>query len=178
MIENQRRSPFSLFRHSSPWKCHVTLGLLWDTRRRITDQLLAKADVSRAMHESVQLCQDPQTELALLRESLGVRRTNHVLRVHGHTILHEGQAATNFDEVGQRSLERLFPEFIQDSSAQAAVSADQSGIGDKKCVTLPASTSRSSRRSQPTDSQHDSRRSHSWTPAIATSFSATGLRRP
>ena len=40
----------------------------------------------RAMHERVQLCQDPQTESALLRESLGVSRINHILRVHGHTI--------------------------------------------------------------------------------------------
>ena len=37
------------------------------------------------MHERVQLCQDPQTEFAFLRESLGVGRINHILRVHGHT---------------------------------------------------------------------------------------------
>ena len=40
-------------------------------RQFLADQLLAKADVIRAMHERVQLCQDPQTEFAL-RESLGV----------------------------------------------------------------------------------------------------------
>ena len=34
-------------------------------RQFIADQLLAKADVIRAMHERVQLCQDPQTEFAL-----------------------------------------------------------------------------------------------------------------
>ena len=56
-------------------------------RQFIADQLLAKADVIRAVHERVQLCQDPQTEFALLRESLGVSRINHILRVHGHTIL-------------------------------------------------------------------------------------------
>ena len=42
-----------------------------------------------------ELCHDPQTELAFLRESLGVR-------VLGHTILHLEEAAKNFDEVGQR----------------------------------------------------------------------------
>ena len=56
------------------------------------DQLLAEADVIRAMHERVQLCQDPQIEFALLRESLGVSRINHILRV-GHTILQEKEAA-------------------------------------------------------------------------------------
>ena len=51
--------------------------------RFIADQLLAKADVIRAMHGRVQLCQDLQTEFALLRESLGVSRINHILRVYG-----------------------------------------------------------------------------------------------
>ena len=38
------------------------------------DQLLAKADVIWVKHERVQLCQDPQTEFARLRESPGVTR--------------------------------------------------------------------------------------------------------
>ena len=52
------------------------------------------------MLERVQLCQDPQTEFALVRESLGVSRVNHIFRVHGHTILEEETAARTFDEVG------------------------------------------------------------------------------
>ena len=40
-----------------------------------------KADVNRAVHERVQLCQDPQTEFTLLCESPGVSRINHILRV-------------------------------------------------------------------------------------------------
>ena len=44
--------------------------------------------VIRAMRERVQLCQDPQAEFALLRESLGVSRINHSLGVQDHTILH------------------------------------------------------------------------------------------
>ena len=47
------------------------------------------------MHERVPLCQDPQTEFAILRESMGVSRINHILRVHGHTILQEQRAAEN-----------------------------------------------------------------------------------
>ena len=46
-----------------------------------------------------ELCTDPQTECALLRERLGVSRIIHILRVHGHTILQEQRAAELYDEV-------------------------------------------------------------------------------
>ena len=46
---------------------------LVSSQQFITDQPLSEADVIRAMHELVQLCQDTQTEFALL---------NHILRVH------------------------------------------------------------------------------------------------
>ena len=95
------------------------------------------------MHERVQLCQDPRTEFALLRESLGVSRINHILRVHGHTILQEQRAADIYDEVGQRSLERLFPRFAEDSNTQAST---------------PGGT-HSSQAAHPGD---DTRCSHSW----------------
>ena len=68
------------------------------------------------MHERVQLCQDPQ-KFALLRGSVGVTRINHNFRVHVHTFLNEDAAAKTIEEVGQKSLERLFPE---DSTEQAA----------------------------------------------------------
>ena len=42
----------------------------------VADQLLTEADVIRTMHEPLQLFQDPHTEFALLRESLGVRGIN------------------------------------------------------------------------------------------------------
>ena len=77
-------------------------------RRCVTDQLLAKAHVIQALRERVQLCQDLQTEFALLRESPGVSRTNHILGVHGHALHHEKEPANIFDD-GQRSLERLLP---------------------------------------------------------------------
>ena len=59
----------------------ITLGVAIGSQQFITDQLLSKADVIRAMRERVQLCQYPLTEFALLRESLGVSRINHILRV-------------------------------------------------------------------------------------------------
>ena len=74
-----------------------TLGVAVGPRQVITDRLLAKADVIRAMQGRVQLRQDPQTEFALLHESLGVSRV-HILRVHGHTILEEKRAATKSAE--------------------------------------------------------------------------------
>ena len=94
----------------------------------------------RAMDERVQLCQDPQTEFALLRESLGVSRINFFLRVHGHEIHHEEEAAQVFREVADRSLERLFPGFTDESREQATLSASQSGIGYKRArdVARPA----------------------------------------
>ena len=83
---------------------------------------------------------DPQTEFALLRESLGVSRINHILRVHGHTILQEKRATEIYDEVGQRSLERHFPRFTEDSTEQATLSASESGMGYKRAqdITSPA----------------------------------------
>ena len=44
----------------------ITLGVACGSRQFITDQLLSKADVIRAMHGRVQICSDPQTEFALL----------------------------------------------------------------------------------------------------------------
>ena len=69
------------------------------------------------MHDRVQLCQDPQTVFALLRESLGVSRI--ILRVHGHTILEEQRPADVRNDIGQRSLERLFPGLAENSTTQA-----------------------------------------------------------
>ena len=85
----------------------VILGVAVGPRQFIADLLRAKADV-RAVHERVQVCQDSQTEFALLRESLGVSRINHILPVHGHTIMQEQRAAESYDEVGQQSLERFY----------------------------------------------------------------------
>ena len=60
----------------------ITLGAAVGPRQYIAEQLLGKADVIRAMHEHVQLSQDPQTEFALLRESLGASRIPASSRPH------------------------------------------------------------------------------------------------
>ena len=53
-----------------------------------------------------------------------------------NTILEEQRAAEVYDEIGQRSVERLFPGLIEDSMTQATLSAGQSGIGYKERQTL------------------------------------------
>ena len=109
----------------------LTLGVSVGRRQHIADQLLTKADVIRAMHERVH-------HVSTCSESLGVSRTNHILQVHGCTILQEQRAAEIFDEVGQRSLARLFPGFTEDSMTQATLSADPSGIGYKRARDIAA----------------------------------------
>ena len=69
---------------------------------------------------------------------MGVSRINHVLRVHGHTILQEQRAAEIYDEVGQRSLERLFPGLTEDRKTQATLSAGRSGIGYQRARDIAA----------------------------------------
>ena len=93
-------------------------------------------------------------------ESLGVSRINHILRFHGHTILQEQRAAEVYDEIGKRSLERLFPGLTKDSMTQATLSAGQSGIWVQKSARHRCSfTPGSSHRSHNAHPGHDPRRS-------------------
>ena len=68
----------------------VTLGVAVGPRQFIAGQLLAMAEAIRAMHSPT--------------GKSGVSRVNHILRVHGHTILQERRAVEIYDEVGQRSV--------------------------------------------------------------------------
>ena len=75
-------------------------------RSCVVEQLQAKTDVVRAMHERVQL-----------------RWVNHTFRVPGHAVLGETEAAKTFSEVGRRSVGRLFLGLTEDSMEQASLSA-------------------------------------------------------
>ena len=110
-------------------RSHYTLGVAVRPRRCIADQLLAKADV-------VQLCQDPQTEFAFIRESLGVSGVNHIFRAHGYTVLTEKTAPKAFDEAWMGWLESFFPAFTEVSAQQATLNAGQAGIGCKRSVDV------------------------------------------
>ena len=70
-LERRIRDVQNMAKVSTVTSRSVTLGVAVGPRQYITHQLLGKADVIRARHERVHLCQDPQTEFAL-RESLGV----------------------------------------------------------------------------------------------------------
>ena len=45
-----------------------------------------KENVIKAMHERIATIEDLQTEHILCRESFGVGRVNHILRVQGHEL--------------------------------------------------------------------------------------------
>ena len=53
-------------------------------------------------------------------------------------ILQGKRPAEIYDEVGQGSLERLFPGFTEDSMTQATLNAGQSRIGDKRARDIAA----------------------------------------
>ena len=52
----------SVAKTSAATASSITLGVAVGSRQFVADELLSKADVIRAMHGRVQLCQDPQTE--------------------------------------------------------------------------------------------------------------------
>ena len=110
--------------------CNSTLGVAVGPRQHVADQLLANANVTRAM----QLCQAPQTEFAFIGESLGVRRVTRIFSVHGHTILDEETSAQTRDEVGLGSLEMPFQDgqrTVRDKPRSGLV-----GIGCRRSVAV------------------------------------------
>ena len=90
-----------------------------------TNSFLGKADVIRS---------DASTLPAPPGPADGIRPPPKVspLSSLAAPILQEQRAAEIYDEVGQRSLERLFPGLTEDCVTQATLSAGQSGIGLKK----------------------------------------------
>ena len=98
----------------------ITLGVAVGSQQFITDQLLSKADVIRAMHERVQLCQDPQTEFAFSG------------RVWGSVVFTtscEFMVTKSWRNKVQRRLTMELGNGPSNDMAQATLSASQSGIG-------------------------------------------------
>ena len=79
---------WSLAKTSAVTDGSITLGVAVGSRQFIA------AQVSSAQCASA-------SSSAILCESLGVGRINHILRVHGHIILEEQRAAEVYDEIGQ-----------------------------------------------------------------------------
>jgi hypothetical protein len=114
----------------------LTLGVATGSSEFVTSQLQRKTQVVKAMHERVQLCQDPQAEFILARESLGLGRVNHILRVHGHSLVERDGAAAAFDAVGRTSLERLFQGMTDEGHTQATLSAKEAGLGWREALDV------------------------------------------
>ena len=114
----------------------LTLGVMTGPAVSVTSQLEQKTKVVRAMHERVKLCHDSQTEFVLARESLGVGRVNHILRVHGHALVEESGSATEFDEVGRETLERLFPGITSEGYIQASLNDKKGGVGWRQAIDV------------------------------------------
>ena len=119
----------------------------------VTDQLLATVDVFRAMYERVLLCQDPQTEFVLIRESLEVSRVNHNFSVHGHTILTEG-----IDEGRSRITRKALPGFAEDSVQQVTLSQSVMYWVQEVSGRCPLGVLGCGGRGKSSDQRHDSRR--------------------
>ena len=113
----------------------ITLGVAVGSRQFITDQLLSKADVIRAMHERVQLCQDPQTEFALLREVWASAVSTHPAGSRPHKSCRNRELSTTRSGSG---LSNGSSRVSQDSMTQATLSAGQSGIGFKRARDIAA----------------------------------------
>ena len=87
----------------------ITLGVATGPNVFVAAQLVQKSRVVKAMHASIQFSADPQTESVLARQSLGVSKVNHILRVHGDRLAADTTTLDTFDQIGKDSLDRLFP---------------------------------------------------------------------
>ena len=119
----------------------LTLGVATGDLDAIERQLERKTEVVKAIQERIATVNDVQTEHVLNRDSLGVCRVNHILRVHGTTLHRENSAALRqFDESGRREKDRLFPGLTEESHIQASLSDAYGGLGWRKAseVALPA----------------------------------------
>ena len=107
-------------RHGAARKHHLasSVGPRWC----VANQLQPEADVIRAMHERVQLCQGPQVESDLIRESLSVSRVTHICpSARAHDPGRGKRSQKNFDEVGLGVTGRgsFQAEFTEDCLEQA-----------------------------------------------------------
>ena len=110
-----------------------TLGVVTGSLQAVETQLRQKVDVVRAMQAKTAICQDVQTEHVLNRQSLGIGRVKHILRVHGEKLL--GQGATvleGFDTATREAMDRLFPGLTPESHEQATLAACVGGLGWRK----------------------------------------------
>ena len=120
-------------------KGSVTLGVATGPDEFVEEQMQQKIQVLKAMYERTQVCADPQTEFVLARQSLGVSRVNHILRVHGSRLSEVGSATGSFDDLGKATLDRLFPGITPTGHVQASLSSRHSGLSWKQASEVARS---------------------------------------
>ena len=106
-----------------------TLGVVTGALSHVEEQLQQKVLVVKAMQTRVGICQDVQTEHVLNRQSLGIGRVNHILRVHGDELLQHSEALGCFDTSAREAKDRLFPGLTPESHEQASFGAAVGGLG-------------------------------------------------
>ena len=107
----------------------LTLGVAIGPDHVVATQVDQKAQVVRAVHQRTEVCSDAQTEHVISRQSLGVCRVNHILRVHGHDLLEAGDSLQQFDSAAELAMDRLFPGTTAEGLRQAALAAPKGGLG-------------------------------------------------
>ena len=82
------------------------------------------------------ICDDPVTEHIMSRESLGVCRINHLLRVQGRVLAPEKELLRRFDETAKETQERIFPGLGHRAHQQAALAVNMGGLGWRRAVDI------------------------------------------
>jgi len=114
----------------------VTLGIVTGHQKAVVHQVAQKRQVVQAMYQKAEVCQDAQTEHVLGRQSLGVSRLNHVLRVHGHNLHTQDTALRKFDVASQAALGRLFPGISAEGHLQASLAVARGGLGWRRATDI------------------------------------------
>ena len=127
----------------TPEEANFTLGVAVGGPQAVAEQLQQKVEVVRAMHSKIVICQDVQTENVLSKQSLGIGRINHILRVHGHALLGNPEQIRGFDDIAKTTLDRLFPGLSSNGHEQASLACKVGGLGRQRAVdtALPANLS-------------------------------------
>ncbi len=100
-----------------------------------------KAAVVAAMRKRVQEINDSAVEQVLSKVCLGVSKTTHILRIHGHNLAEQRAAVQNFDSEQDSMLRHLFPGQDEEATRQASLGVGVGGLGHRRAedAVLPAS---------------------------------------
>ena len=116
----------------------LTLGVVTGSIGTIREQISRKAKVVAAMHAKAAVCGDTQVEHVLARQSLGIGRVNHILRVHGAELAGLEGCLEPFDRSAAAAQARSFLGVTEESFDQAALGVSAGGMGWRRAVDQAA----------------------------------------